>query len=122
VDSVLNRFELLDALDSLSPAHRNALVLLVKEDRSIAEAAGVLRVPGAPSRPAATTHACSSPPVGGERPGSVSCREVPAEIAAALLTGADLDEPAGQRIATCPGRAAEQASLRHVRSLRGLAR
>jgi DNA-directed RNA polymerase specialized sigma24 family protein len=42
-----HRFVLLDALDPLSPAHRNALVLLFKEDRSIAEAAGVLGVPGA---------------------------------------------------------------------------
>jgi hypothetical protein len=45
-----------------------------------------------------------------------------AEIAVGLTTGADLDEPTGQHIATCPACAAEQASLRQVRSLRGLAR
>jgi hypothetical protein len=79
-------------------------------------------VPGAPSSPAATTHACTSRPVAGEGPGSVNCREAPEEIAVGLLTGADLDEPTGQHIATSPACAAEQASLRHVRSLRGLAR
>jgi hypothetical protein len=36
--------------------------------------------------------------------------------------GADLDKPTGQYSATCPASAAEQASLRQVRSLRGLAR
>jgi hypothetical protein len=43
---------------------------------------------------------------------------------AAMVTtlGADLDEPTGQYSATCPASAAEQASLRQVRSLRGLAR
>lgn len=44
------------------------------------------------------------------------------EIAVGLPTGADLDEPTGQHIATCPACAAEQASLPQVRSLRGLAR
>ena len=44
------------------------------------------------------------------------------EIAVGLPTGADLDEPTGQHIATCPACAAEQDSLRQVRSLRGLAR
>jgi len=38
------------------------------------------------------------------------------------LIGADLDEPTGQQIAICLARAVEQASLRQVRSLRGLAR
>jgi hypothetical protein len=52
----------------------------------------------------------------------VNCREVQEEIAVGLLTGADLDEPTGQHIATGPARAAEQAPLRQVRSLRGLAR
>jgi hypothetical protein len=52
----------------------------------------------------------------------VNCREVQEEIAVGLLTGADLDEPTGQYSATCPASAAEQASLRQVLSLRGLAR
>lgn len=44
------------------------------------------------------------------------------EVAVGLPTGADLDEPTGRHIATCPACAAEQASLPQVRSLRGLAR
>jgi hypothetical protein len=43
------------------------------------------------------------------------------EIAVGLPTGSDLDEPTGQHIATCLACGAEQASLRHVRSLQGLA-
>ena len=43
-------------------------------------------------------------------------------IAVGLLTGADLDEPAGQQLATCSAGAAEQASLEKVRSLGGPAR
>jgi anti-sigma factor RsiW len=49
----------------------------------------------------------------------VNCREVQEEIAVGLLTGADRDEPTDQHIATCPACAAEEASLRQVRSLRG---
>jgi len=45
VDSMLNRFELLDALESLSPAHRDALVLVFYEDCSMSEAAQFLGVP-----------------------------------------------------------------------------
>lgn len=45
MDSVLNRFELLDALDSLTPAHRDALVLIFYEDRTVTEAAELLGVP-----------------------------------------------------------------------------
>jgi hypothetical protein len=38
-------------------------------------------------------------------------------VAVGLLNGADLGEPTGLQIATCPVCAAEQASLRQVRSL-----
>lgn len=44
------------------------------------------------------------------------------QIAVGLPDGADLDEPTGLHIATCPGCAAEQTPPRQVRSLRGLAR
>jgi hypothetical protein len=47
----------------------------------------------------------------------VNYREVQEEIAVGLLTRADLEEPTGLQIATCPVCAAEQASLRQVRSL-----
>lgn len=45
IDSLLNHFELLDAINSLSPAHRDAVVLVFYEDRSIAESAELLGVP-----------------------------------------------------------------------------
>lgn len=45
VDAALTRFEVLDALDALSPAHRDALVLVFYEGNSIAEAAALLGVP-----------------------------------------------------------------------------
>lgn len=45
IDLALQRYELLDALDSLSPSHRDVLVLVFYEGRSIAEAAAVLGVP-----------------------------------------------------------------------------
>jgi hypothetical protein len=47
----------------------------------------------------------------------VNYREVQEEIAVGLLTRADLEEPTGLQIATCPVCAAEQASLRQVCSL-----
>jgi len=52
----------------------------------------------------------------------VNCREVQEEITVGRLIGADLDEPTSRQIATCPAREDEQASLRQIRSLRGLAR
>jgi RNA polymerase sigma-70 factor, ECF subfamily len=45
MDAALTRFELLDALDSLSAAHRAALVLVFYEGHSMAEAAVRLGVP-----------------------------------------------------------------------------
>jgi hypothetical protein len=67
-------------------------------------------------------HACTSLPLAGEGAGFVNCLEVREEMAVGLLTGADVGESTGLPIATCPACAAEQASLRPVRSLRGLAR
>jgi hypothetical protein len=64
----------------------------------------------------------TSRPVAGEGSGFVNRREVQDEIAVGLLTGADLDQPKGQNMATCSAGAAQQASRRQVRSLRGLAR
>lgn len=45
IDQALLRYELLDALDSLSSAHRDVLVRVFYEGRSVAEAAVVLGVP-----------------------------------------------------------------------------
>jgi RNA polymerase sigma-70 factor (ECF subfamily) len=45
IDQALLRYELLDALESLSSAHRDALVLVFYEGRSVAQAAAVLGVP-----------------------------------------------------------------------------
>lgn len=45
LDALLTRFELLDALNALSPDHRNVLLLVFYEDHSIAQAAAVLGVP-----------------------------------------------------------------------------
>ena len=45
MDSVLTRFELIEALGGLSPSHREALVLVFYRGHSIAEAAVLLGVP-----------------------------------------------------------------------------
>lgn len=45
IDNALLRFELLDALASLSPAHRQALVAVHYQGHSVAEAAEALGVP-----------------------------------------------------------------------------
>jgi RNA polymerase sigma-70 factor (ECF subfamily) len=45
MDSVLTRFELIEALAGLTPSHREALVLVFYRGHSIAEAAGLLGVP-----------------------------------------------------------------------------
>jgi hypothetical protein len=54
--------------------------------------------------------------------GYVNGGEFHEEIALGLLTGSDLAEPTNEHVATCRACAAEPASLRHVVSLRGLAR
>ncbi|MDO8732629.1 MAG: sigma-70 family RNA polymerase sigma factor [Actinomycetota bacterium] len=45
MDALLTRFELLNALDCLNPVHRDVLLLVFYEDRSIAQAAQALGVP-----------------------------------------------------------------------------
>jgi len=45
MESALTRFELLDALEALSPAHRDALVLVFYQGHSMAETAAILGVP-----------------------------------------------------------------------------
>lgn len=45
IDNALLRFELIDALEALSPSHRDALVLVYYEGRSVGEAAAELGVP-----------------------------------------------------------------------------
>ena len=45
IDQALLRYELLDAVDSLSDAHREALVMVFYDGRSVAEAAAALGVP-----------------------------------------------------------------------------
>jgi RNA polymerase sigma-70 factor (ECF subfamily) len=45
MDALLTRFELLDALDCLNPDHREVLLLVFYEDRSVAQAAQLLGVP-----------------------------------------------------------------------------
>jgi RNA polymerase sigma-70 factor (ECF subfamily) len=45
METALTRFELLDALDGLSTAHRDALVLVFYQGHSMAEAATLLGVP-----------------------------------------------------------------------------
>lgn len=51
----------------------------------------------------------------------MSCRQVQEDVAVALLTRCDVDGDDAQHLSTCPGCAAEQASLRQVVSLMGLA-
>ena len=45
MDELLNRFELLNALDSLNPDHREVLLLVFYQDHSVAQAAQALGVP-----------------------------------------------------------------------------
>ena len=45
LESALTRFELLDALDGLSPQHRDALVLVFYRGHSVVEAAAILGIP-----------------------------------------------------------------------------
>lgn len=45
IDAALLRFELVDAINALSPAHRDALVVVHYQGHSVAEAATILGVP-----------------------------------------------------------------------------
>jgi RNA polymerase sigma-70 factor, ECF subfamily len=66
-------------------AHRDALAIVVNEERSSAEAAGLLEVPEGTVRSRCYTAKRTSRPVPGEGPGSVNCREVQEEIAVGLV-------------------------------------